>query len=122
MDEYNNNVKNMAKTHTNNTNNFGNHHSHYGGGYRQDTHVNNSLSQSDSIVISKLFLFIQSNFSQVLSTIQELSRFKNGRIGRHELLAQLEKKNLSNGQIAASIRNLGDNGYLFEEDDYYCLQ
>ena len=58
MDEYNNNVKNMAKTHINNTNNFGNHHSHYGGGYRQDTHVNNSLSQSDSIVIFNYFILL----------------------------------------------------------------
>lgn len=48
MDDYNNSVKNMAKTHHNNTGNFGG-NSNYGG-YRQDTHVNNSLSHSDSIV------------------------------------------------------------------------
>ncbi len=58
----------------------------------------------------------------MLNTIQELSKFKNGRIGRNELMIHLERKNLSNGHIAASIRNLGDNGYLFEEDDHYCLQ
>jgi len=58
----------------------------------------------------------------VLNTVQELSKFKNGRIGRNELLNHLERKNLSQGVIAASIRNLGDHGYLFEEDDNYCLQ
>ncbi len=58
----------------------------------------------------------------MLNTIQELSKFKNGRISKGELLVNLEKKHISSGQIAASIRNLGDNGYLFEEDDFYCLQ
>jgi hypothetical protein len=48
MDEYNNNVKNMAKNHHNNSSNFGG-NSHYGG-YRQETHANNSLSHSDSVV------------------------------------------------------------------------
>jgi len=47
MDEYNNHVKNMAKSH-NNSNNYGN--SHFGG-YRGDSHANNSLSANDSIVI-----------------------------------------------------------------------
>ena len=45
MDEYNNHVKNMAKSHHNNS--YGN--SHYAG-YRPDSHANNSLSGNDSIV------------------------------------------------------------------------
>jgi len=58
----------------------------------------------------------------VLNTIKELTKNRNGKIGRNELFISLEKKNLSHGQVSSAIRNLNDNGYLLEDDDYYTLQ
>jgi hypothetical protein len=54
--------------------------------------------------------------------MKDLSRNRNGKISKNDLFVNLEKKNLSHGQINSSIKNLNDGGYLFEEDDYYSLQ
>jgi hypothetical protein len=58
----------------------------------------------------------------VLNTIKELTKNTHGKIMKQQLYMSLERKNLSHGQVSHSLQNLNDNGYLFEEDDYYSLQ
>ncbi len=51
-----------------------------------------------------------------------MTRNNNGKVGKNELFIVLERKNLSHNQVTNSIRTLNDNGYLFEEEDYYLYQ
>ncbi len=74
---------------------------------KNDFNSNSALSSSDQMI---------------LNTIKELTRNKNGKIGKNELYVSLERRNISHGQVASSIQNLNDHGYLFEEDDVYSLQ
>ena len=58
----------------------------------------------------------------VLNAMKDISKNKGGKVRKDELFSNLERKKIPHDKIAVCLKKFSDEGYIFEEDDYYSLQ